>query len=254
MIVAEPLQEGEDDADRPSPVVLSEGEAPSDLPPHQEEAEDTSVPDEADESPEEQLPRRSKSTRENKRARLPIDYIPISLFLVQCLFSFGLYPYVWLLRRIDSFPDSGEKGLDRAGMEAHCVVGFCVQLLMPCAISACVWAWLTPDDLARKLAAAIVAAYVLSYILLVLPGRCFHHFGIRWRLRRAVAEWDEGGVMIDRTMTSLPRLFLFGSAYMQYHLNRLIGIGMPGFSGYEEIAGDFSVTGAVKDYLRAGPK
>lgn len=262
LVTAGGLQEGQDDVVRASQPVLPDGEAPSETDlPLEEATADLASPDETSEQLEEtgeqpdgQLPRRSKSPDKKKTDRRAIDYIPVPLFLAQSVFSFGIYPYLWLLRRIDSFPDVGIKGLDRAGMAAYCIVGLCVQLLLLCATSTYVYAWLVTDNFIRKLAVMIFAAYALSFVLLVMPGRCFHHFNIRWRLRRIVAEWDAVGVMIDRTMTSLTKLFLFGSAYIQYHFNRLIGMGMPGFSGYEEIAGDFSVTGAVRDYLKAGQK
>lgn len=251
-------QEGKDDEARPSPFVLSES-----LPPDEGQAVDVVLPEhdeppvaepEPETSQEEQPARRSRAPQKDREEEnsTPIDYMPIPLFIAMTLFSLGIYPYIWLLKRVDGFSAAGMNGLDRMGIVRYCVVGLGVQLLPWGAIMAFVWSRWDGGDFALRVALQMMIAYAAAFALVVLPYRCFYHFDIRWRLRRAASVWDTGGIMIARTMGSLPRLFLLGTPYIQHHINRLIGLGMPGFSGYDDMPGDFYISDVIRDYVRGG--
>ena len=189
--------------------------------------------------------------RTEKPSTLPtIDYIPMGLFALFSVCSAGLYPYIWLLNRIDGFAAIGATGLDRSGLGRYCVFGICAQLLPLASLVVCLWAHFAGVGEWYASAFLMLAAYGAAIVLVILPMRCFYHFDIRWRLRRAASRWDENGLMIARTAPSLLRLFLFGTAYLQAHVNRLIGLGMPGFTGYDDVGTDATVGDAIKDYVR----
>ncbi len=179
-----------------------------------------------------------------------IDYIPVGLYLLFSVCSGGLYPYLWLLNRTDGFEAAGVTGLDRSGIGRYCVLGICAQLLLLASGAACLWGWLAGMREWHASAFLMLAVYGAAFVLVILPMRCFYHFDIRWRLRRAASRWDENGLMIARTVPSFLLLFLFGTAYIQRHVNRLIGLGMPGFTGYDDVAGDASIGDAVREYVR----
>jgi hypothetical protein len=90
------------------------------------------------------------------------------------------------------------------------------------------------------------------YVIVVFPMRCFNYFTFRWTLRSAVITWDKEGVMVGRAMPSWIKLILFGSAYIQYHINRLMGLGMPGFADVSEIEMDISWGEMLDNYVIIG--
>ena len=58
--------------------------------------------------------------------------------------------------------------------------------------------------------------------------------------------------MINRSITSWFKLFLLGSIYIQHHINRLMGLGMPGFADVSEIEHDASLMDIIDDYIAIG--
>ena len=180
-----------------------------------------------------------------------IDYIPLVLYLLFSVGSVGLYPYHWLLKRIDGFEVAGVTGLDRAGIGRYCALGICAQFLLVASGVIGLWGWFTGIHEWYASAFLMLAVYGAAFVLVILPMRCFYHFDIRWRLRRATSRWDENGLMIVRTAPSLFLLFLFGTVYIQRHVNRLIGLGMPGFTGYDDLGADTTIGDAVREYVRS---
>jgi hypothetical protein len=114
--------------------------------------------------------------------------------------------------------------------------------------------WFTGSAQARDAVIITALAYGVLQVLIVLPLKCFHYFNLRWIVRSAVISWDEDGVMIERTITSWLKLFLFGSAYIQYHINRLIGLGLPSFADADEIEPDKSIGELIDDYILIGDR
>lgn len=179
-----------------------------------------------------------------------LGYIPLSLFVGISIASLGIYPYLWLWGNLHAFEKSGARGLDKVELVKFSVVGFCTQLLVPVALISYLLGKLTELQMFYEFAFRAGVVYVLAYILLVLPLRCFNYFNIRWKIREAVNEWDHAGMMIGRTMQSWIKLFCFGSFYLQYHINRLMGLGMHGFADESEIMPDFPITDFLKAYLK----
>jgi hypothetical protein len=183
-------------------------------------------------------------------AHATIDYIPVELFALFSFASAGIYPYFWLLDRVDTFAAVDAIRLDRTGIDRYCVIGIFVQLLPLAAAAVFLWARFTGLREWYAYASILLAAYAAALVFVVLPLRCFYQFDICWRMRRAVSMWDKDGMMIERTAPSLFRLFLFGTAYIQRHVNRLIGLGMPGFAGYDEIGTEATLGDAIKEYVK----
>jgi hypothetical protein len=183
-------------------------------------------------------------------AHATIDYIPAGLFVLLSVASAGIYPYFWLLDRVDTFAAVDAIRLDRTGIDRYCVLGIIAQLLPIAAAGVFMWAHFTGLRQWYAYASIILAAYAAALVFVILPLRCFYHFDIRWRMRRAVSLWDKNGLMIARTAPSLFCLFLFGNAYIQRHINRLIGLGMPGLTGYDEIGTEVTLGDTIKEYVR----
>ena len=99
---------------------------------------------------------------------------------------------------------------------------------------------------------AIAFVYASVYLLIIFPMRCFNYFCVRWAIRAAVIDWDREGVMVGRSVTSWFKLFLLGSVYLQYHINRLMGLGMPGFADVSEIEPDATLRERINDYVVTG--
>jgi hypothetical protein len=178
-----------------------------------------------------------------------LGYVPVELFIALCLLTFGLYPYAWLWGNSSAFVSLCGYRLQEKRVRFCAAIGFCIQLIPIVSLALyAVWRYTaSPQLLDFALHSALL--YVAAYVLLVLPQRCYCFFDIRWNLRRTVETWDKDGVMIDRTMTSWLKLFAFGSIYIQFHANRLIGLGMPGFAGQDEIMPDFSVRRWLQEYV-----
>ena len=181
-----------------------------------------------------------------------LGYIPLKIFLGLCVITLGTYPYIWIWDNAYAFNKMGERRVGEASFKWLAVLGFAVQMLLP--VSATLYAaWcLTGLDMALKAAYAVMFALALLYSSVVFPMRCFNYFCFRWALRSAVIKWDLDGVMVGRTMPSWIGLFLFGSAYMQYHINRLMGLGMPGFADASEIESDATLRERIGDYVITG--
>lgn len=178
-----------------------------------------------------------------------LGYIPPTLFLALCLCTLGLYPYVWLWSNASGFVKIGGARIRENALRRFAAMGFCVQLLAAAAVFMYLWSRIAGSEAAHRYAYFVLLAYLLLYLFLVLPLRCFHFFELRWNIRNAVIEWDSYAIMIGRTMTSWTKLFLGGSAYIQWHINRLIGLGMPGFADADELA-DLTITELIDRYIR----
>jgi hypothetical protein len=191
---------------------------------------------------------RLRRMRAAQEARV-LGYIPMSLYIALCLATFGLYPYVWVWENVNAFLKVGGERIPDKSLRRFAVLGFAVQTLFPLGILLAIAAFFTGFPGIAVYAHMAFAAFVSLYAVFVLPLRCFHHFGLRWNIRGAVVAWDQEGVMIGRTMTSWAKLFFFGSAYIQHHINRLMGLGMPGFADPAEIGPTVSLTEWIADYV-----
>jgi hypothetical protein len=194
--------------------------------------------------------KRMKSVKKAQEAAL-MGYIPMGIFICVSLISMGLYPYIWAWGNVYAFMKVCGERPREAALRRFAVAGFCVQLLVPITAGALLWGTATDSPQAHELAMRTSAIFAAAYIFIVGPIRCSCFFDLRWSLRGAVAAWDLNSIMIDRTMTSWAKLFFLGSVYIQYHINRLMGLGMPGFADPEEITPDFFLTEWVRDYIRA---
>jgi hypothetical protein len=148
-----------------------------------------------------------------------------------------------------AFNKVGGRRINEASIKGLAIMGFLVQLLLPASAAFYSFHRFTGSSDARGLSIQTACAFAVLYALLILPMRCFNYFSLRWALRSAVIEWDKEGVMVGRAMTSWFKLFLLGSAYIQHHINRLMGLGMPGFADVSEIEMDISLADIIDNYV-----
>lgn len=196
------------------------------------------------------LRKRLRAMQAANRAAL-LGYVPAGLFLGISLITLGLYPYIWMRSNIYALVNTDVSGLDEQKLNRFAVTGFCVQLLFVASAAACLWAaWITHAPADYELAYRLFIFFLLLYILAIFPQRCSVHFDLRWSLRRKVAAWDKDSIMISRTASSWLKLFLLGSLYIQHHINRLMGLGMPGFADSDEIEEDEPILKRVRKYVQ----
>jgi hypothetical protein len=186
------------------------------------------------------------------RAEALLGYIPTRLFVGLCAITFGLYPYMWMWENVYAFNKVGGHRISGNSMKRLAVIGFLLQLSVLTAAASYAACGIAGMDAAREMTAIAASSCAVLYFLFVFPMKCFNYFVIRWAIRDAVIEWDREGVMVGRTMTSWFKLFLFGSAYIQYHINRLMGLGMIGFADASEIEIDASIGEFIDDYVTVG--
>lgn len=239
----------------PAPVVWGDAAEPAvspEAPPAEPVAspEPVALPEPIE--PKAETPQPVRGAPRPERAVSPhgIDYIPLWLYLLFSVGSAGLYPYLWLMKRVGGFSAAGVTGLDRPRIGRYCVLGICAQLLPLASGVICLWGWLAGVPEWYASAFLMLTLYSAAFVLVILPMRCFYHFDIRWRLRRAASQWDENGLMIARTLPSPFLLCLFGTAYLQRHVNRLIGLGMPGFTGYDDVGAGATIGDAIREYVQ----
>ena len=194
---------------------------------------------------------RRRTIKESRAAAL-LGYIPTGLFVGLCAITLGLYPYMWMWENVYAFNKVGGRRINGNSIKRLAVTGFLLQLSILAAAASYAACGITGMDGARELAAIAALSCAVLYFLLVFPMKCFNYFVIRWAIRDAVIEWDREGVMVGRTMTSWLKLFLFGSAYIQYHINRLMGLGMAGFADVSEIEPDASIGELIDEYVTVG--
>ena len=183
------------------------------------------------------------------RASALMGYIPTRLFMGLCIVTCGLYPYIWMWDNTYAFNKIGDSRIKEESVKRFAVLGFFVQLLLPVAVG--MWiAWkVTGSAVTREVFETVVFVFLSLYIVVIFPMRCFNYFCVRWTLRSAVIEWDSEGVMVNRSITSWFKLFLLGSIYIQHHINRLMGLGMPGFADPSEIEPDASLIDIIDGYV-----
>lgn len=179
-----------------------------------------------------------------------VAYVPMSHFVLRTIATLGLYPALWLSSRADGiFKLSG--GRFKTSLAARCCAVTLVSRAAMALSALCAILSFATGSPSMLSAAEILAVCSLSIAVLVgLPLSCFCLFQIRWAIRRAASEWDDTGLMIVNTLPSAAKLFLFGTAYVQLHANRLICLDMPGFSGYDEIWDDASPISDLRSYIR----
>ena len=183
-------------------------------------------------------------------ANAALGYIPVTLFLGFAILTLGLYPYIWLWSNLHAFEKIGVSAGDDRNIRRFAVYGFCVQMLLPLALLLYGAGAFLASGLVLELSFRCSLAYLALYVLVILPLRCGCYFDMRWKIRSRVADWDSAKIMMDRTLPSWFKLFLWGSLYVQHHINRLMGLGMPGFADPSEITDDFAVVQWVKDYVK----
>lgn len=187
---------------------------------------------------------------EPAKERQPLGYIPIGVFIWLSLLTLGLYPFQWLWRNLPLLERTGGRRGDSLNFRRFAVIGLCVQVVFVTGVLLYAWGLLLDHSDAAYLSFRFFKTYLILYALLVLPYRTFCFLNLRWRIRREAARWDESGIAIGRTMPSWFKLFLFGSVYVQYHINRLMGLGMPGLGSLDDISSDFSITRWIGSYVR----
>jgi hypothetical protein len=192
-------------------------------------------------------------TKVVKKKPSVLGYIPVELFIVLCAMTLGVYPFIWLWGNSGAFINFCGNRLQEKRLRRFSAAGFCIQLLLPASIILYVMWRLTGMAEFIDYTLRCSAAYVILYTAVIFPQRCYYYFDLRWNMRSAVEAWDSERIMIGRTMTSWLNLFVFGSAYIQLHMNRLIGLGMPGFAGQDEILPDFSVSKWMREYVIRRP-
>jgi hypothetical protein len=181
-----------------------------------------------------------------------LGYIPIKLFIGLCAITLGLYPYTWMWENVYAFNKVGGHRINGNSIKRLAVFGFLAQLSILAAAASYLACRSAGVDAALDPLTITALSCVILDFLLIFPMKCFNYFVIRWAIRSAVIEWDREGVMVGRTMTSWLKLFLFGSAYIQYHVNRLMGLGMAGFADVSEIELDVSIGEFIDDYVTVG--
>ena len=164
-----------------------------------------------------------------------LGYIPILIFASLSVLTLGLYPYIWFAQNVRAFVSLSLEKIEERSLRRYAVMGFFVQLLLFSSIAMIIWERLTDSPLHFEYALRFAFFYAFLSLFVLLPIRSFLYLGLRWNLRRAVAAWDNSHIMLPRTMPSWWKLFLFGSLYLQHHINRVIGLGMPGFADAEEL-------------------
>jgi len=162
-----------------------------------------------------------------------LGYIPVSIFTGLSVVTLGLYPYVWFAQHLEAFVSLSLERIDERALRRYVVFGILVQLLVILAAFLAVLGFAFDSPLILEYAFRFAFFYVSLTLLALIPTRSFLYFGLRWNLRRAVAAWDSAQIMLPRTMPSWWKLFLFGALYLQHHINRVIGLGMPGFADAE---------------------
>jgi hypothetical protein len=194
---------------------------------------------------------RLRKIKESRAAAL-LGYIPTKLFMGLCVITLGLYPYSWMWENVYAFDKVGGRRINVNSIKRLAVIGFLVHLSMLAVAAAFTVYRITGADVLFKPVIMAALSCAVLHFLLVFPMKCFNYFVIRWAIRSAVIEWDREGVMVGRTMTSWLKLFLFGSVYIQYHVNRLMGLGMAGFADASEIEPDASIGELIDDYVTVG--
>lgn len=164
-----------------------------------------------------------------------LGYIPVSIFASLSLLTLGLYPYIWFAQNVRAFISLSLEKIEERSLRRYAVMGFFVQSLLFLSIAMALWGEVADSPLHFEYALRFAFFYAFLSLFVLLPIRSFLYFGLRWNLRRAVAAWDHSRIMVPRTMPSWWKLFLFGSLYLQHHINRVIGLGMPGFADAEEL-------------------
>jgi hypothetical protein len=189
--------------------------------------------------------------KESRDAAL-LGYIPVKLFMGLCVATLGLYPYIWLWNNVYAFNKVGGQRINGKSIKRLAVVGFLVQLSILAGAASYAATRTAGLDIFYRPAMVMTLSCIILYFLLVFPMKCFNYFVIRWAVRSEVIEWDSEGVMVGRTMTSWFKLFIFGSIYIQYHINRLMGLGMTGFADASEIEPDAGIGELIGDYVIVG--
>ena len=189
--------------------------------------------------------------KNNHQADL-LGYIPSKLYLGLCFVTCGLYPYIWLRENARAFEKTSGGRVRELSARRLAFLGMTVQLILPFSIGAWIVWMATGSEVAGEVFRAAFFLFLALYFAVVFPMRCSNYFCARWALRSAVIEWDASGVMINRSIASWLKLFLLGSVYVQYHINRLMGLGMPGFADFSEIEGDATLLERLGDYLMTG--
>ena len=197
---------------------------------------------------------RSMRIMRETRASALLGYIPSKLFMGLCLITCGLYPYIWMWDNTYAFNKVGDRRINEESVKRLAVLGFIVQLLVPFSAGAWIVWKATGLAIVSEVFQTAVFVFLSLYFIVIFPMRCFNYFCVRWALRSAVIGWDREGVMVNRSMTSWLKLFLLGSIYIQYHINRLMGLGMPGFADPSEIERDSSLIEIIDDYVTVGKR
>lgn len=179
-----------------------------------------------------------------------LGYVPISVFASLSVITLGLYPYIWFSQNIRAFMELSLERIEEATLRRYVVLGYFVHVLLYIAIALSAVGSFFDAPLAREYAHRFALVYAFISFVLLLPVRSFLYFGLRWNLRRAVAAWDSNIITVPRTAPYLWKLFVFGALYIQFHINRVIGLGMPGFADADDLREAQPFLEWVNGYLR----
>lgn len=187
---------------------------------------------------------------QEEAAPASLTYVPVFLFIQYTVFTLGFYPILWL-RKCARALDRMSGGAFDARAAMRCCIAKAVSraALVLCAL--CIASSIAFGSLALLHAAEFfLISFIAVTVAISAPLSCKCFFDIRWHIRRAAAEWDGSGLMLRNTMPSPVLLFIFGSAYVQYHVDRLIELDMPGFDGYDDVVVDAPAASVLKSFVR----
>ena len=153
-------------------------------------------------------------------------HFSIPLYLCFCILTCGLYPYIYLRRNAQALANFSDRVSARR-IKVYTAIGLAVQAVAIVGLLLFLYGLAFSDGAPAKTTSSPAVAYLFLLILIVLPLRCFHQFNIAAAIRHEVILWDPSQIMIGRTANSWTFLFLLGSVYIQHHINRLAGLGMP---------------------------
>ena len=192
-------------------------------------------------APATSLAKKKEEPHTSDSAFVQLDYFPINLHCLLEVFSLGIFPYLWFANRWKMFNEFShdERISPRlahlfigSGIFAQLLLGmtFLLSWFVP---SASIASFVSqfPGQLGAWLAwllnpTTLFGVYGALLFFVVLPLRTLVYFNISWNICVVASEWDPDDRMAPRTLCSWLGLFLAGSAYFQYHINRLIALGM----------------------------
>ena len=197
------------------------------------------------------IKKRTKPKRGRRESRL-LDFLPLWLFASLSVLTFGIYPYVWFASNLRAFNElSADEKLMHFNVKYFAAAGAAAQLVLAfSAVSFLVSNFAAGVYIPSMLRPGrLFEIYFYGYIFFVLPFRFSAHLWLSWNIREATRSWNEGAIS-SITLDSWVKLLLFGSFYIQYHVNRLIGMGMDKLASRMDLRESKSVSDIIIDLVK----